>query len=254
MTTTLSSKGRILPKIIGHRGACGHAPENTLASFRKACDLGVEWVEFDTKLTKDGHVVVFHDDTLDRTTNGEGNIRDTTLADLQDLDAGSWFHEDFAGETVPTLKNALTVLAELGLSANVEIKPSEGQEMETAEAVCEVINNHWPVGMPLPVLSSFKDDCLAVARDRLPQIERASLLLEDFTNWQSRAEAAGSSAVHVWHEPLTESLFREFTGAGYPVRVYTVNEVDLASKLFGWGVESVCTNYPDRLQNIQGAL
>jgi glycerophosphoryl diester phosphodiesterase len=250
MNMTLSSKGRIMPKIIGHRGACGHAPENTLASFRKAHELGVEWVEFDTKLTRDGQVVVFHDDTVDRTTNGEGAIRDFTLKELQELDAGSWFREDFAGEPVPTLAATLELLDELGMAANVEIKPSEGQETETAEAVCAFIQSHWPEAMPTPIISSFKDDCLSVARDRLPHIERASLILDILEGWQERVEAAGSVAIHMWYEPLTHELFNDFRSAGYAVRAYTVNDLDMAEKLFGWGVESICTNYPERFGSL----
>lgn len=246
MNTTLSSKGRVLPKIIGHRGVCGHAPENTLASFRQAHEMKVKWVEFDTKLTSDGEVVVFHDDTLERTTNGKGRIQDISLSDLQKLDAGSWFAEAFVGESVPTLIETLVLLDQLGLSANVEIKPSEGQETETAEAVCGVIRDHWPDTMPPPVMSSFKDECLRVVRKRLPQIERASLILDDLTDWQGRVQSAGSSAIHMWHEPLTKELYMEFTKAGYPVRVFTVNDANLANLLFMWGVESICTNYPER--------
>ncbi len=246
MTMTLSSKGRVLPKIIGHRGACGHAPENTLASFRYAHRLGVQWVEFDTKLTADGEVVIFHDDTLERTTNGEGAIRDIPLDDLQKLDAGSWYDPSFAGESVPTLVQGLALLDELGLGANVEIKPSEGQETETAEAVCAIIRDYWPTSMPAPLISSFKDPCLRVARDRLPQIERASLILDDLTDWRNRAADAASVAIHMWYEPLTRELLGEFNEAGYPVRVYTVNDVDLAETLFAWGAEGICTNYPDR--------
>jgi len=109
------------PRVIGHRGACGHAPENTLASFRKAAELGVRWVEFDAALSSDGEIVLFHDDTLKRTTGRAGRLAETTWADLQGLDAGSWFSEDFAGEPIPTLRQAFQLLADLGLGAVIKL-------------------------------------------------------------------------------------------------------------------------------------
>ena len=100
-----------VPAVIGHRGACGHAPENTLASIHKAAALGVRWVEFDTKLSRDGHVILFHDDKLKRTTGAPGAVADRDLADLQSLDAGGWYASAFKGEPVPTLRQAMAVLA-----------------------------------------------------------------------------------------------------------------------------------------------
>jgi glycerophosphoryl diester phosphodiesterase len=103
-----------VPRVIGHRGAAGHAPENTLASFAKAAALGVRWVEFDVRLTGDGALVVFHDDTLERTTDGSGRVTDSTWAQINKLDAGAWFGRAFAGERVPALEDALTELERLG--------------------------------------------------------------------------------------------------------------------------------------------
>ena len=119
---TMSGKeSALMPKVCGHRGAAGHAPENTLASIKKAASLGVRWVEFDTKLTADGVAVLFHDDDLGRTTDGAGLMAETSLADVRCLDAGSWFGEEFQGEGVPTLEDAIRELSALGLGANVEI-------------------------------------------------------------------------------------------------------------------------------------
>lgn len=111
----------VLPPVIGHRGAAGHAPENTLASLEKAAALGVRWVEFDVKLTADAMVILFHDETLSRTTDGKGALADKKWADLRPLDAGGWFGPEFAGEHVPSLEEAVAALARLGLGAVVEI-------------------------------------------------------------------------------------------------------------------------------------
>ena len=109
--------------MIGHRGAAGAAPENTLASIKKARELGATWIEFDVKLTKDSHAILFHDDRLERTTDGQGAVAATTLPEMRRLDAGSWFDAAFRGEPVPTFEQALALCAELGLGVNVEIKP-----------------------------------------------------------------------------------------------------------------------------------
>lgn len=247
MKATLSSNHATVPAIIGHRGACGHVPENTLASIRKAHALGVRWVEFDVKITNDGGVVVFHDDTLDRTTSGEGKVSEHPLDHVLSLDAGAWFSEDFAGEKVPTLRSAIALLSELGMDANIEIKPEKGLETETAEAVCRVIWECWPDGKPLPLISSFSDASLAVARDSLAECERALLVLEVPDDWEARASALACSAMHVWFEPLSHEQVEAMNAAGYPVRCYTVNDPEIARRLWDWGVESVVSDFPDRM-------
>lgn len=245
MSAVVSSNRAKIPSIIGHRGAMGYAPENTLASIRKAHELGVEWVEFDVKITADGEAVLFHDDTLERTSSGTGKVSDMTLSDIRALDAGAWFSEEFSGEPIPTFEEAIRLLEKLSLHANVEIKPEEGLESETAEAVCRAISDHWPEKMPLPLISSFKDQSLAIAKDQLSQCDRALLVLELPDDWQSRVEALDCNALHVWYEPLTQQQVKAITRAGYPVRSYTVNEPEDARRLLDWGVESVVTNYPD---------
>src|SRR5262249_49277981 len=112
-----SKPGHALPRLIGHRGACGLAPENTVASFRKAEELGVRWVEFAVHLSADGVPVVIHDDTVNRTTSGRGKVAALTLTELQALDAGTWFEPRFRGELVPTLETIVALLGRLGLGA-----------------------------------------------------------------------------------------------------------------------------------------
>ena len=116
-----------LPRIMGHRGAAGVAPENTLVGLRTAAELGVRWVEFDVMLSGDGVPVLFHDDSLKRTTGCDALMADTPLASLSKLEAGAWFASKFAGEPIPTLEDALSFLLESGISPNVEIKPSTGK-------------------------------------------------------------------------------------------------------------------------------
>ena len=162
-----------LPPVIGHRGACGHAPENTLASMRKAAEYGARWVEFDTKLSRDGHVMVFHDDRVERTTDGEGPVADMDLSALKALDAGGWYSKDFMGEPIPTLAEAMAVLATLSLGANVEIKPPPGLEAENGRAVALALARDWPGNLPKPLISSFSPETLRAAAAAAPAIPRA---------------------------------------------------------------------------------
>src|SRR5260370_659320 len=118
-----SSGGMPSVWVVAHRGASGHAPENTLASFRKAVELGARFIETDLQLSRDARFVAIHDDTLERTTNGHGSVHDFTLADLRRLDAGSWFGSEFAGEKIPTLEEILGFSKKNDVVFYLEIKP-----------------------------------------------------------------------------------------------------------------------------------
>ncbi|HJM90887.1 MAG: glycerophosphodiester phosphodiesterase [Alphaproteobacteria bacterium] len=243
MAITVSS----LPLIIGHRGACGHAPENTLASFRAAADLGVAWVEFDVKLSGDGELIILHDDTLDRTTTGRGPVTQHTLAEIRRLDAGLFFDAEFRGEKVPTLDDTLAVLQDLNLGAVVEIKPCPGREAETGDRTARHLAAHWPGSLPAPLLCSFKPGALAAAGAAVPALERALLLEVMAEDWRHLAEQVGVRAIHCGHGHLTESLAGEVQAAGYDLRCYTVNDGARAKVLLDWGVQGIITDYPERM-------
>ena len=132
-----------LPKIIGHRGCAGYAPENTLEGIHTAADMGVEWVELDVKITKDEVPILFHDDMLDRTTNGSGPVAERTYEELKDLDCGNWYGESFNGIQIPTLEEAIDVLIDRDLGLNLEIKPCPGREKETAEVALDLLSTIW---------------------------------------------------------------------------------------------------------------
>ncbi len=240
-----------VPAVIGHRGAAGHAPENTLASLHKAAELGARWVEFDTKLTRDGAAVLFHDDTLERTTDGHGKVVETTLADLRKLDAGAWFDGGsrgaFAGEPVPTLVDAMATLARLGLGANVEIKPSPGREAETGRVVAGVLRSSWPETLPAPLISSFDAAALGAARDTAPEFPRALNVFRIPRDWRKRAKALNFRAVHCLERNLTARRVRALKDEGMAVRAFTVNDKTRAETLFGWGVDGVISDYPERI-------
>lgn len=239
-----------MPTIIGHRGAAAHAPENTLAALRRARDLGASWVEFDVRLTADGRCVLLHDDFLDRTTDGSGPVADATLDHIAALDAGSWFDPAFKGEAVPTLEEAIDLLEELGLGANIEIKPHDGAEIATAEAICRIVDACWPQSLSAPLLSSFAMQALETAKRALPSAPRGLLLERVSEDWQSLADSVGAVAIHCDHARLTAARTREMRRAGYAVMAYTVNYAGRAAELIAWGVNGICTDSPEQLRGM----
>lgn len=236
-----------LPPVMGHRGARGHAPENTLAGLRKAAGLGCRWVEFDVKLTADGELILFHDDSLRRTTDGRGAVADKTLAEIRSLDAGRWFSPDFTGETVPTLDEAMTFLAARGIGANVEIKASTGREAETGAAIARALSGKWMSGPVAPFMCSFSADSLSAARAAAPDVPRALLTLKFPRDWAARMEQLGCANFHVLDRRLNEARVQAIRQAGYRALAFTVNDAKRAATLRGWGVESIITDYPERV-------
>lgn len=230
--------------VIGHRGLAGLAPENTLASFRTAAAHGLVMVEFDVRLSRDGVPLVFHDDTLERTTNGAGPVAERDWAEIADLDAGSWFAPAFAKERVPSLEQVLGLCLDLELGVNMEIKPDEGREAETAEAALALALRLWPEGLSAPVISSFATACLEVSRRAAPRWPRALLAEALPDDWRERATRLEASALHLDHRTLDADEVTRIMSAGLPVRAYTVNDPARARVLRHWGVAAVFADFP----------
>ncbi|MGE5200763.1 MAG: glycerophosphodiester phosphodiesterase [Acidobacteriota bacterium] len=232
-------------RVIGHRGAAGLAAENTPAAFRKAAAIGVRWVEFDVHLSADGVPVIIHDDTVERTTDGKGKVAALSLADLKRLDAGAWFGAGFRGERIPTLAEMLSLLRELDLGAVVEIKPSPGTEVATAEATLRMLLEQWPETLPPPMVSSFARESLERAHAVAPGIARGLLVRDLPKNWREEVDRLGCSAVHASQRGLVAETVAAVTRAGLPLFAYTVNDAARAAELFGWGVAAIFSDRPD---------
>jgi glycerophosphoryl diester phosphodiesterase len=240
-----------LPPVIGHRGAAAAAPENTLASLRKAAELGARWVEFDVKLTRDGQPILAHDDRLERTTDGRGRFADLTLAEVQRLDAGRWFAPAFAGERVPMLEEALELCGELGLGVNLEIKPCPGREVETAQVAVATLQAHWPAERPTPLISSFSRACLRVARELAPELPRGLLADRLPAGWQELLAGAGCTTLNLNERKLSPRQRAAVVAAGVPLLLYTVNDPQAVRALLDDGVAAVFT---DRVEEVLAAL
>lgn len=237
-------------RVIAHRGASMYAPENTLAAFELAADQGAQAIECDAKLTRDGKVVLMHDDTVNRTTSGRGAARRFELNAIRALDAGSWFAPAFKGERVPTLEEAMALWARRGLFPQIEIKPCPGRAEETGRIVAREAQRLWPRDLPKPLLSSFTMRSLEAARRAAPGLPRAWLAERLPRDWRRRAERLGAVALHCNHKHLTGSLARRVKEAGLALRCYTVNDPERAKRLFDWGVDAVFADCPDRILTI----
>lgn len=235
------------PAVLAHRCGGALAPENTLCGLDLCLLTGCRGVEFDVMLSGDGSPILIHDDTLDRTTNGAGQVCQTPDTLLALLDAGSRHHPAFAGEAVPFFRAAAARLQALGLAANVEIKPSPGIEALTGEVVARMAAELWR-GQPLPpLLSSFSEEALDAAAVVAPELPRGLLVGRVPTDWQARCERVGAIALHANGHHLDEPTARKVREAGYRLAAYTINEPAHAHRLFQWGVDCVITDRPDRI-------
>lgn len=231
------------PRLIAHRCGGALAPENTLVGLRIAARLGVKAVEFDAMLSRDGVPVLIHDETLERTTDGHGRVAETTLADLQRLDAGSYQHPSFVGESVPTLAAALALCDELKLAVNLEIKPALGQDAVTGSTVAAIAAACAPrAGL---ILSSFSTMALAAAREMAPELARALLVEAIPQDWAEQLRQQGCTALHAAARQLDPARLGTVLAAGFPVACYTVNDPQEAKRLYALGVTAIFSDRPD---------
>ena len=241
------SKTIHIPQIIGHRGAKSNAPENTIVSIKKAHEEGANWVEFDVKLTSDNVPILIHDATLERTTNGQGEVCNRSLDDIARLDAGRWFDVAFTGERVPTLAEALDFMASRGMGFNLEVKPCPGRARETAEVAARMVKERWPADRPAPIFSSFSLDSLDAVRKTVPGFALGYLVEKLPVDWLENARALGCAAIHPNHRHLSREQVREIKSAGYALLTWTVNEVGRGRDLLAWGVDALITDCPGDL-------
>lgn len=234
-------------KVIGHRGAAAYAPENTLAAFVKAHELGCRFVEFDVMLNADAEPFIFHDESLHRITKVRGEFALASSELLTTLDAGKWFSKKFVGEKIPTFKNTLEWLAGSDMQANIEIKPYPGFAVPTTIATLTHINRYWPQDKALPLVSSFDVNALRLCQSLAPEMPLGLLLAKWQNNWFELAEELQCYSVHISLSAVTQARVNEIKQKGYAVCVYTVNSKRKATKLLEWGVDAVFSDYPNLL-------
>lgn len=219
--------------VFGHRGAAGLEPENTLRSFQRAVDLGVDAIELDVHL-KDKRLLVIHDDTVNRCTDGRGSLVGMELAQIRQLDAG-------LGEKIPFLEEVLASLPD-NVAINIEIKSTKGVT-GTARAVAELIQKHPARDI---LVSSFQHEELINFRNHDQTTKVAPLFSKTKPNMQAIALKLGAWSVNLSRELTTEKLVHQLHGSGYKVYVWTVNNPKEAERFQRWGVDGIMTDFPDR--------
>jgi len=232
------------PIIFAHRGASAHAPENTLAAFELALAQQADAVELDVKLSADGHVIVIHDSTVDRTTNGHGKVEDMTLADLKALDAGSFRGREFTGEKIPTLEDVFEAVGER-IFINIELKNHKAKGEDLVELVCMLVKKHQM--QKRVMFSSFFPDALSKAHSYLPSVPRGLLALDGFLGVWARSFGFNFGRYDALHPNLQDFTQQEVTRVHRlkrRVHVYTVNNDEDMRRLFKWGVDGIFTDDP----------
>lgn len=235
------------PRFIAHRGAGRRAPENTIVALRTGWQHGYRMFEFDIRLTADGKVVLMHDDTLERTTDGVGPLANRSWEEISGLDAGYWHSASMAGERVPDLDRAADWLLECGGFANIEIKSVRGREVETGVAAALAAIRCWAGVEPPPLLSSFSTDVLAAARQTAPELPRGLLFGRPPADCIAQALALGCVSLHVDWRAADAALLQAAHEAGLRLLCYTVNDPAEAQRLRELGLDGLITDSVDRI-------
>lgn len=232
-------------KIYAHRGSSGTHPENTIAAFEAAAKLPIFGVELDVHLTKDGELVVIHDESIDRTSSGTGYVKDLTLTELRTYDYGSWFSSEFANESIPTLKEVLNIFKDTSHHINIELKsdifPYEGlggkvlYEIETLGIADRV------------VVSSFDHEAIREFKKSAPHVEVAMLTMEVLVDAYDYARFIPADALHIFLPSAMRKMTKEALLKGSIIRVFTVNEIEHAQAMFEVGVHAIFTDYPEKM-------
>ena len=222
--------------VIGHRGAAGHEPENTLRSFRRALELGADGIELDVRLSADGELMVFHDAALQRVTDGRGPLSRRTLAQLRECDAG-------AGERIPTLREVFELVDRRAL-INIELK-ARGTARDVESLIGEFITQRgWTPEHFL--VSSFLRGELALLRD--PRVRRGVLFTRPGIGWTALASRLDAWSVHPGARWTGARFVRAAQQRGWRVIPFTVNDRAELSRLRQLGVDGVFTDFPDRVR------
>jgi glycerophosphoryl diester phosphodiesterase len=249
-----------MPLIIAHRGDSVHAPENTLAAFRRAVEAGADGIEFDVRLTKDGEVIVFHDSSLNRIAGRKERVIQMAAEELRSVDVGSWFNrrrhafanEEFAQERIPTLAETLEDLVEFDGLLYIELKCREEDVERLAGAVCGVISDS-PL-LPRIVVKSFKLTAIPHVKELCPGVRTAALVAPKMQSLLRRkkhlldiAEEAGADEISIHYTLATRKIAEEAARRGLDVLIWTVDHPRWIRRGVELGVKAIITNDPGKM-------
>lgn len=231
--------------VIAHRGASGEAPENTLAAFQRAIEANVDFVELDIHFSRDGEMMVIHDQTVDRTTSGQGKVSDLTRQEIQALDAGSWFSGEFRGEKVPTLEEVVELVKPTSVGLLIEIKKGSGLPQGFEERLTETIRRHELQSRVM--IQSFDHDAVGAVKKADTSLAVAVLMDYSSPDPGSEARAVGAGTLALKSNLVTKEVVEQAHRSGLRLFVWTVNGVIDMRKMLTLGVDGIITDYPKRL-------
>lgn len=234
------------PAIFAHRGASGTHPENTMAAFEAAVRLGADGIELDVQMTKDGEIVIIHDETVNRTTNGKGAIERMTYAEIAELDAGCWFHPHFSGEKILTLDEFFTWAKGNNLQINIELKTNKVPYHGIEQKVLKLIDMHKMRGRV--IISSFNIDSIDRVIKLNPYIAAAGLVWRIPREAVKTAKKLGLTALHTQVSFALSHYGKEAIDSGMLLRLYTINDMKEWNRVKRSGVpiEAIMTDFPER--------
>ena len=231
--------------IYAHRGASGYSPENTMAAFRKAVELGSHGIECDVQMTKDRRLVICHDETLERTTDGKGFIKDLSYNEIRELDAGGWFDSRFKNEKIPELSELLKLVKDNGLLLNIEIKSGIVQYPGIEERIIAEVEDFGLLSKV--IISSFNHYSVKKCKEINPSVKTGILYMEGLFEPWNYMKSLGCECAHPFYMALTPEISKELKARGHIINVFTVNDPKASMKLSEMGVDGIITNYPDRI-------
>jgi glycerophosphoryl diester phosphodiesterase len=234
------------PWVVAHRGASGHAPENTFAAFERAVQLGATFIETDLQLTRDGRFVAIHDSTVERTTNGSGAVHDFTLEELRRVDAGLWFDREFMGERVPTLEEILEFSRKSDVVFYLELKYDWAWGMDHALAAALRKSENTA----RTIILSFNPSMLAPLRRLDPSIMTGMLVEESGREIVKEAIDIGARQLCLRSDRVTQELVEQAHREDLQVVTWTVNDKEQMHAMISAEVEGIMTDFPDRLLTV----
>jgi len=231
-----------------HRGASGYFPENTMISFEKAIELGATGIETDVQMTSDGVLVLIHDEYVNRTTNGLGLVKDFTYADLNNLDAGSWFSENYKSEKIPTAKELIILAKENNILLNLELKNGEIIYHGIEEKLIEMLYKYKYEDKV--ILSSFNHYSMVHCKEISSRIKTGLLYMAGLYQPEIYCKQTGADALHPYFYSINKEIIDNAKEEGLLVNPFTVNDEANMKSLIASGVDGLITNYPDKLKVI----
>ncbi|MFC0269883.1 glycerophosphodiester phosphodiesterase [Metabacillus herbersteinensis] len=239
-----------MTNIFGHRGAAGTYPENTMVSFEAAYKAGADGIELDVQMTKDGTLVVIHDEKVNRTTNGTGFVKDFTYNELQHLDASYKFKKLWKKIRIPTLEEVLAWGEnKKGFLINIELKNGIIDYPEIEKSTIKAIEQH---GLKENVIiSSFNHNSLVKCKNIAPEIVTAALYMEGLYKPWNYAKEIRAEGIHPQFRATPKEVIDSAQAEGIAVRPFTVNKEDLMGKLISWNCSGFFTDYPEKAVEIR---